>query len=350
MSRKPFRNHPKLESKIQTVDTSLLFLFDITMARLLEFEEDGLPTLIKKSTLLGQQKEVEIFEKALGENVGDLPLGKALHLLLHVHSHVFDNAVNILQQSDLLELTLRKNDSPAVRALLSLDNYVKSSEQDRLTNFKHIYDSVKEKFLKKSKSNTNQSSMRIIGYFLLNSQYKDDINTFMCNELRKNDKRNQLAAVLLIDFIFFTYIASSTENHWNLISLVAPELIRIAHQSNQPTLLCTTSCELALKCAHYLLINLKKPILSPSRMVNDASKLKIIEIDPVLNTSEKIHHLNGIWRGVDTLLCLMEKWSTPNTHLTHSAFSELHSLFQNDVGIFDNESKDRDFTLESPPK
>jgi hypothetical protein len=70
-----------------------------------------------------QDTPIQELEKTLQESTSDLPLNKALHLLLHVHGHVFDKAVTgITETSSPAELMLKKTECKLYTALFSIQN------------------------------------------------------------------------------------------------------------------------------------------------------------------------------------------------------------------------------------
>jgi hypothetical protein len=71
--------------------------------------------------------------------------------------------------------------------------------------------------------------MRVIGYLVLHSRQKEEIQQCICQELYNSDKRSQLAAVILIQFLFTTYI-SSENSYFNLAALFIQPLAQIAEK------------------------------------------------------------------------------------------------------------------------
>lgn len=69
--------------------------------------------------------------------------------------------------------------------------------------------------------------MRIIGYFVLDSRHKEDIQAYICQELYHPNKRSQLAAVALMQFLYTTYI-SQENDYCDLSALLIPPLVKIA--------------------------------------------------------------------------------------------------------------------------
>lgn len=66
-----------------------------------------------------QETPIQELEKSLEESTSDLALNKALHLLLHVHGHVFDKAVtSITQVNSQAELLIKKTECKTFLSLL----------------------------------------------------------------------------------------------------------------------------------------------------------------------------------------------------------------------------------------
>lgn len=71
--------------------------------------------------------------------------------------------------------------------------------------------------------------MRIIGYLALYSKHQSIVQQYICKELSSSDKRSQLAAVVLIQFLF-SYAISSEDFHNDLASLFIPPLVQISEK------------------------------------------------------------------------------------------------------------------------
>lgn len=71
--------------------------------------------------------------------------------------------------------------------------------------------------------------MRLIGYLVLYSKHQKDVQQCICEELSSSDKRSQLAAVVLVQFLFINYI--SLENiYCDLSALFIPPLVQISEK------------------------------------------------------------------------------------------------------------------------
>lgn len=71
---------------------------------LLSLENEDQPSILERNGLLYKEKEnknqpLKELEEAIKESTSDLPVGKAIHLLLHVHGQVFDKAIKYLKES-----------------------------------------------------------------------------------------------------------------------------------------------------------------------------------------------------------------------------------------------------------
>jgi hypothetical protein len=80
------------------------------MSKLLIDEENEEALLLERNGLLNNSKiskSAQEFETAMINSTSDLPLGKALNLLVNVHSHVLDKAISTIQESSPNELTLK---------------------------------------------------------------------------------------------------------------------------------------------------------------------------------------------------------------------------------------------------
>lgn len=69
-----------------------------------QINDDAL--MLERNGLLKNNTENEL-ETVIKESTSDLPLGKALNLLLNIHSHVFDKAIGTIRESTQAELTIQ---------------------------------------------------------------------------------------------------------------------------------------------------------------------------------------------------------------------------------------------------
>lgn len=71
--------------------------------------------------------------------------------------------------------------------------------------------------------------MRVIGYFVLYSKYQKDVQQSICQELCSSEKRSQLAAVVLVQFLFTNYI-STEDIYCDVAALFIPPLVKISEK------------------------------------------------------------------------------------------------------------------------
>lgn len=62
--------------------------------------------MLERNGLLKNSTESEL-ETVIKESTSDIPLGKALNLLLNIHSQVFDKAIHTIRESTQAELTIQ---------------------------------------------------------------------------------------------------------------------------------------------------------------------------------------------------------------------------------------------------
>ncbi|CDS04075.1 hypothetical protein LRAMOSA07030 [Lichtheimia ramosa] len=162
-------------------------------------------------------------DNAISETTVPLPpIGKALHVLLNVSQHVFDEAA--------------KNDTtqtPTARAFRALNEYLNQGQ------FTDIFDPLQ---LLKPKS--SQPFLRLGRYLLLLSTHRIAFAHFIRHDLLgSSDKRLQLAGVLLLEYIVNDPISAD----------FIPDLSRVALQySEEPmTLLPSTACNVAVKASRH---------------------------------------------------------------------------------------------------
>lgn len=195
--------------------------------------------------------------------------------------------------------------APTIKAILSIQNYI---SRDIPTSFKQIYDSLRDKLLKKQ---PNEAAMRIIGYFTIHSDdaCRNQVQQMLIDELRKVDKRHQLAVVVLLQFLMKQYHESMREAA-SIFLVPLTELVET--RSDQPTLLTCSACELALQCVQ---IALSAP---PNIVTRDASTAKIIEVE----VSAPIDRLLKIWNVLDRILSILEKVLQAVEVLQHNELTE----------------------------
>ncbi|KAL9548394.1 hypothetical protein MBANPS3_005703 [Mucor bainieri] len=284
----------------------------------LDTDENNASSILERTGLINEDDTtkdpfVDELKKSIQETTADMPLGKALHLLLNVHGQVFDKAVSSIQKSaTAAEIAIRTAESPTIKAVLSIQNYI---SKDASALFKQIYDSLKDKFLKKQ---PNEAAMRIISYFTLHSSTtcKIQAQQVLIDELKSADKKDQLAAVVLLQFLMKHYGHSMNSM---ASAFFAPLSQLVEMRSSQPTLLNCLACELALQCIQMALT------ATPDTSASVIPSTKIMEVEettPVENTSE------DMWRGLDTLLYVLEKWQKSKSSLESAAYKELHQLVQ----------------------
>lgn len=147
-------------------------------------------------------------------------------------------------------------------------------------HFRHLYDPLKEKILKK---NANETALRLMSYFLLYSSYKLQIQQFFFQELESNDKRSQLATVIVLQFLYDNHLVEED------MSQFVPALIHLTY-TKTPTILACASAELVLNICKYALTHTE----------HDSSKIVEVEdisvsfdwknIDALLNNLETVKH------------------------------------------------------------
>ncbi|CAO3634881.1 unnamed protein product [Mucor hiemalis] len=292
------------------------------MSTLLFDRENEESVIVKKTTILNkdatQEPALHELEKTIHKSVSDFPLGKALNLLVNIHGHIFDKAVQIVRDSTPTELTMKVIEMPTVRAIVSIENYL-SASNDITESFKHVYNSLHEKFIKRSsKSNSNsEPGMRVIGYFIMHSKYQKEIQQHLCNELRSDDKRSQLAAVLLLQFVFTQYISPS-KGFWEVSTVFVSPLVYISNKySESPTLLACSSCDLALNLTRYTVLHMDDP---PAQPISNA---KIMELDDTIDNENSYQTFTSVLDQVKTLFHVMEKWQKPAGQLEAESYKIL---------------------------
>ncbi|KAI8641797.1 hypothetical protein BD408DRAFT_202394 [Parasitella parasitica] len=284
------------------------------MSKLLLDNDDNEPSRILERNILINEKNnardsfVNEVEKSIHEATTDLSLGKALHLLLHVHGQVFDKAVLSIQNSTAEELAIKVTESLIVKAIISIQNYI---SPDISVLFKQIYDSLKNKFIKQK---PNEEAMRIVCFFALHSNTcQAQVQQFLRNELRKPDKKDQLAVVILLQFFLKNYAKSMDKA---LLVLYTPLVELVEMRSDQPTLLGFSACELALQCTR------KALTATPVTMSKVATTNKIMEIEAY----ESVDRPSEVWDGLHKILDVLEKWQALKTKFEMAAYRELRGL------------------------
>ncbi|KAF1804576.1 hypothetical protein V8B55DRAFT_1499181 [Mucor lusitanicus] len=281
---------------------------------LLDNEENNASKILERNGLIDEKDSakdplVDELKKSIQETTADLPLGKALHLLLNVHGQVFDKAVSSIQKcSTAAEIAIKIAESPTIKAILSIQTYI---SKDISALFKQIYDSLKDKLLKKQ---PNEAAMRVVGYFAVHSSTcKIQAQQVLIDELKSTDKKDQLAVVVLLQFLMKQY-----NNSMNTVASVffTPLVQLVEMRSSQPTLLNCSACELALQCVRMTLT------ASADTLISETSTTKIMEVEESKSkdTSEEF------WHGLDKLLHMLEKWQKSKTSIESAAYKELSRM------------------------
>ncbi|GAA5817484.1 hypothetical protein MFLAVUS_011032 [Mucor flavus] len=251
--------------------------------------------MLERNGLLKNNTESEL-ETVIKESTSDLPLGKALNLLLNIHSRVFDKAIGTIRESTQAELTVQAIESPTIRALISIENYLTSSDNFTIS-FDHVYRSLEEKQIS-----------------TVSRQCESLVQQYILQELNGVNKRSQLAAVVLLQFLFTNYI-SMQDVYSDLSALFISPLTQIS-QNDSPTLLACSACDLALQFSRYIALHLNntKDTIVPITELRDD------------NNNSKFHQISKAWEYTDALLYIMEKWHKSMGELELASFKELHSF------------------------
>ncbi|KAI9492190.1 hypothetical protein BDB00DRAFT_873642 [Zychaea mexicana] len=210
-----------------------------------------------------------------------MPLGKAVHTLLHVKEEAFQHAIN-----------KPTRDSPIARALYSIDEYLETPR------FEDIYDPLKDQFLK-PKSTQAKAALRLAQYVLLHSRHKANFRSFLkTHELQSGDKRAHLAAALLLESV--------------AVDEFIPDLVRLAQQyGEKPTMTACIACDAVLACS--------RQALQPKKSNKENTGLMIQVIE------EHEDDWNGIeetWEYIQDIFSVMRKWY-PFDPIATSAWNEL---------------------------
>jgi hypothetical protein len=141
--------------------------------------------------------------------------------------------------------------------------------------------------------------MRIIGYFVLHSRsHHQQARQYLVKQLAMlDDKRSQLAAVVVLQFLFNQYIASSTNNQ--VCRVVLDDLVAlVSARSSSPTLLPCSACTLALQMLQH--------IITHPESDSTVEATKIIEITDNKPTQHPLLK-PFIQNNMSTLLDVLEK-------------------------------------------
>lgn len=196
--------------------------------------------------------------------------------------------------------------APTVRAVLSIDNYLGQQSN----TFQDIYDPLKEKFLKRTPS---IPAMRIIGYFVLHSpSHLQQAREYLIKQLSmEDDKRSQLAAVVLLQFLFNEYIVSMSNSQVCRAFLDALVAL-VSRRSSSPTLLPCSACTLALKMLQHITTH-------PEHQTIVDAESDSIKIREITDTQPIQHPLlePSVQTNINTLLHVLEKVKCPSIRDEH---------------------------------
>ncbi|KAG1456310.1 hypothetical protein G6F56_006856 [Rhizopus delemar] len=127
---------------------------------------------------------------------------------------------------------------------------------------------------------------------------------FIYQQLINENKKDQLASVVLLQFLYNKYIKQS--EHVDLVSNLVPLLVKISEKYGEaPTLLSCSACELAMAGCGYMLDH------------RDEDKV-IVQIEPV--------NIENITQHLIQLLNIVQKWHTSKDELSIIAYNEITML------------------------
>ncbi|KAI7905031.1 uncharacterized protein BX663DRAFT_501425 [Cokeromyces recurvatus] len=288
----------------------------MVMSTLLLDQENDAATVIKRNGLVCTEdndldEPIKKIEKTIEDYTSNLPLGKTIYLLLNVHNHVFEKAVKSIKESTSTEILIKMSESPTIRAIMSIENYLAPNE----TLFKHVFDPLKEKILKR---HPNEAAMHLIGYFILDSVHNKQIQQFFVQELSRSDKKTQLAIIILLQFLYKQSIVLR-DNCRDMTLLFLPSLIYIIEECGQATtLLACSAYNIAAQFCQYNLLHLH------DNYIKENDSLKIIELDGSCISSNTIDQI--LWSTIEQLLIILEKWHVSKNQLEIITYEALHKF------------------------
>ncbi|KAI8350928.1 hypothetical protein EDC96DRAFT_519232 [Choanephora cucurbitarum] len=295
---------------------------------LLDQEEKQTPSLLQLETSGKNDSVTRELEESIETAVSDLPLGKALHLLLHVHSHVLDKAFETIRSSDPAHLLIAKADSPTVRAILSIQHYILHNGIN--ASFHHVYGPLKEKILKRG-NQQNESSMRLVSYLALYSEETAAaVQACLRAELEPNlsDKRSQLACVLVLQFLStHCFYQQSTKQYVSFAMSVVPPLLDIADKQDRPTLLTCSAAEVAIQLVSYA--------MKPLPTISKDNKLLTSKIEIVEEVISDLNFNNSICQALHKIIVLLAKWHHAPGEAELTAYEELRSVLKSGTINYD---------------
>ncbi|CAO3615479.1 unnamed protein product [Cunninghamella echinulata] len=295
-----------------------------------------------------------------------LPVGKALHLLLQVKLRVLITAIDIWKKRKDIST---QNNSPIIKALFSLDNYIKKikdTDNDLDSALQLIYSPLKEKILKSKKNESQENIYQLLRGLLFYSDYNEQYQTLIKRELQHNDKRNNLAASLLFSFITKQIITPSSssslsfinndsisidiKNQLNILTLFIPDLFRILEQySDTPTLLVCTTYDTLLSLTSIMIVSFFKEESKSDTNHNhndNKSNSTLITIIDDNNGLDKqyIKQIQDTWIYIIKLLDLAKNWQPSRDMITLCAWNELDIFMKTCQSILiDDSSKEEEY-------
>ncbi|KAI7863027.1 hypothetical protein BDF14DRAFT_1437129 [Spinellus fusiger] len=273
-----------------------------------ENAEEPSDTLLPKSLYMMNLQSNNTLNEADNPLIPEIPLGKAMHILLNVKEQVFQQAVKIIKskkEHEEKEITSVMTDSPVVNAMISLDNHIMRSTQnsredlhEHLEPLKYIYDSLKLKIIKRGDSLSeihSNHAMQLAKFLLVDSHYTSDFCAILSQELQSEDKRYQLAVVLLLESMTQEWPSLDTntkELHTNIVEQIymlvdlCESLANISiHYGDEPTVLSCKACDLVITCSKYTAAAITHRIITPE--MTETKSPKIILIESTLTSDKK---------------------------------------------------------------
>ncbi|KAI8332807.1 hypothetical protein BC941DRAFT_435382 [Chlamydoabsidia padenii] len=273
--------------------------------------------LLVLDTTKQSPSSIEIQQELFGKQRSDLPLGKALHLLLHVKPTVLNTAIDQVWRTPENAPTTQTASSPVANALLSLDRYLTQHDSDSFLH--HIYDPLKNKVLKpkSSKESSITNSLQLLAGLTLWSQHQDRFQTCIEQELVHTDKRGALSAALILSFITKQW-PEYDNTRVATMSRFLPSLILVLEQFGElPTLLACTVYDIVLAISVYTLDS----YLIPRQSTEAQSKISILEEEQV--DGDCLKFVQTLWPKLTSVLLIAEKWQQSSDLITKGAWMEL---------------------------
>ncbi|KAI8391305.1 uncharacterized protein BYT42DRAFT_189494 [Radiomyces spectabilis] len=198
--------------------------------------------------------------------------------------------------------------------------------------FRLVRNNVFHQILKRDKTNA-LAGLRIAKFLLLDRTMHDIFSRFLDTQLDHHDKKSQLAAVMILDYICSQWPtlpeAFGATTHDEVLAILDfyPSVMRIIEKnSDQPNLLSCKAYDVVLNLSAYatLATSIREPTARERPASDNESIVMIEEVQPNQHGYDKVRNM---WRDLFSLLQTMDRWARMENPVDKAILAEIQQLF-----------------------